>query len=147
MSDCRTRQMEIAPRDLDLFFDDRILDSLFLLLAEVDAGGLQVLKKGGIAKSAINRLQAVIDAQAVKPSEFPRLKQDRLVRFLMDLLLEMGLLETREQESTVVVSDSCSKWLDASLDVQLNRLYSSYLQSSWDELYQIPNLRIDVSGR
>ncbi len=126
---------------------DRLLDDLFVLLAEVDSADLQVLKRGGIAKSGINRLRAVINASPVAPASFPRLKQDRLVRFVLHLLFELNLLVVRPHETVAGLSDDCDNWLSAPLEAQQQRLFSAYLGSSWDELYQIPSLRIDVSGR
>ena len=126
---------------------DRLLDDLFIILAELDSADLQVLKRGGIAKSSINRLLAVISASPVAPPSFPRLKKDRLVRFLLHLLIEMKLLVVRPDEALASLSETCESWLSAPLEAQQQELFSAYLGSSWDELYQIPSLRVDVSGR
>jgi len=131
----------------ELHIGDKLLDDLFLVLTEVDSAGLQVLKRGAVAKSEVKRLLAIQNTSPVRPSTFPRLKQDRLVRFLLNLLFELELLVVPPQESIAVLSDACDKWLSATLETQLQSLFLAYLSSSWDELYQIPNLRIEVSGR
>ncbi len=138
---------ENGPGTSELNIGDRLLDDLFLVLCEVDSAGLQVLKRGGVAKSVVDRLLSIQSISPVRPSTFPRLKQDRLVRFLLNLLFESDLLVVRPQESIAGLSDACDKWLSAPLETQIHTLFLAYLSSSWDELYQIPNLRIEVSGR
>jgi len=138
---------ENGSRTSVLYVGDKLLDDLFLVLTEVDSVGLRVLKRGGVAKSDINRLLGILSVSPVRPATFPRLKQDRLVRFLLNLLFELGLLVVHSQESVAALSDACAKWLSAPLETQLERLFLAYLSSSWDELYQMPNLRVEVSGR
>ena len=147
----KKRSLSSVPENLlgsfDLNTGDRLLDDLFLVLCEVDSAGLQVLKRGAVAKSEVKRLLAIQNTSPVRPSNFPRLKQDRLVRFLLNLLFELELLVVPPQERIAVLSNTCDKWLCAPLETQLKSLFLAYLSSSWDELYQIPNLRVEVSGR
>jgi len=92
-------------------------------------------------------MSALMAGSPFLESSFPPLKRDRMIRFILNLALQMKLLVLDPQESVASVSPTAEKWLSNPLRTQLLELGAAWFASSWDELYQIPNLRIDVSGR
>jgi len=131
----------------ELFVSDRLLDDLFVVLAVADADGLQVLKRGGVAKSEVRRLAGLTFVSAFHEPTFPRGKEDRATRFLLQLAFTAKLLAVPADEPVARLSGEAEKWLALPLEAQLQRLFEAWLSSDWDELYQIPNLRVEVSGR
>ena len=138
-------ELELTPDES--FLDGQILDDLFVLLALVDSSGLQVLKRGGISKSEIQRLSAQLNIAPASDSSLPPVKQDRAIRFLLKLVFDLGLLVNGEDGSSAKVSPLAENWLSQALKTQSDELARAWLRSSWDELFQTPNLRIDLSGR
>lgn len=131
----------------ELYLSDRLLDDLFVVLTAIGPDGLRVLKRGGVSKAEISRLSGLLNVSPFSDPTFPPLKSDRVIRFLLELMFEQGLLVLKPDESVAYTSDTVESWLSEPLETQLRRLYEAFLHSSWDELYMAPNLRIDISGR
>lgn len=120
-----------------------LVPDILALLALLEGESFRLLKSGHLPKRLVDGFHAHKTTWTLGEEESSSVR--RLLDFSLERALEMGL--TRSVQSQLQTTSAIDAWLAKPQHLIVQELLQSWSNSrSWDELYRLPNIKVDSTG-